>query len=161
MSKDSVYDLVKDSVNTLDFILVDCTVNYGKTKDNLRIIIHHKDKNVTSDDCSLVADIVSRRLDIDDPFDRPYDLIVESPGLEREIKSNQEYLYFLNREFKVFLNENADIVSKEGFIICTVTDTSEDNITVKTLKDKFTIPFDQIKKAKLYCDYDKLLKKNK
>ncbi len=161
MQKDSIHQIVKDVVVSLNFILIECSINYGKTKDSLKIIIHHNDKKITSDDCTLVADIISRQLDIDDPFERPYDLIVESPGLEREIKSTQEYSYFINREFKIFLTEDSDIIAKEGFIVGTVVKADEESVMVIINSKQITIPFSQIKKSKLFCDYDKLLKKNK
>ncbi|MGL4676779.1 MAG: ribosome maturation factor RimP [Brevinema sp.] len=162
MNKESICQLIKNSIQSLDFILVECIINYGKSKDSLKIIIYHQTKKITSDDCSVVADIISRQLDIEDPFPRPYDLIVESPGLEREIKSIEEYHYFLNREFKIFLQTNADIISKESFIIVTLKAmNNDDTLSVIFDKQQVIIPLIQIKKAKLHCDYDKLLKKSK
>lgn len=161
MVKESIYQLIKDTVHSLNFILIECSVNYGKTKDSLKVIIYHKEKHITSDDCTLVADIISRQLDIDDPFERAYDLIVESPGLEREIKSQQEYPYFINREFKVFLDENSSIIAKEGFVIGQLIEVTDDSILIKTINEQLEIPFTELKKAKLYCDYTQLLKKNK
>lgn len=161
MSKDSIYQLVEDTVHSLNFILIESMVNYGKLKDTLKVIIYHPEKKITSDDCTSVADIISRQLDIDDPFDRPYDLIVESPGLEREIKSLNEYRYFINREFKLFLNEDSTIVTKEGFVIGKVISVTEEGVTAIISKTENFIPFNDIKKAKLYCDYTSLLKKNK
>ncbi len=161
MHKDSIFALVEDTVSALGFILIECAVHYGKTKDSLRIVIYSKDRKITSDDCTGVADIVSRQLDIDDPFDRPYDLIVESPGLERELKSQKEYEYFTGRELKIFLNEDSEIVPKEGFIVSVLKNADDDGIEVQLDKDMVRLPYHHIKKAKLYCDYEKLLKKNK
>ncbi|MGL5956403.1 MAG: ribosome maturation factor RimP [Brevinema sp.] len=162
MNKESVYQLIENSVQSLNFILIECTINYGKNKDSLKVIIYHQNKSITSDDCSLVADIISRQLDIEDPFPRPYDLIVESPGLEREIKSIEEYHYFLNRDFKIFLQPDADLLAKDSFITVTLKAVNDDSTLLLIFnKQQIIIPLTQIKKAKLHCDYDKLLKKSK
>ncbi len=94
MHKDSIFALVEDTVSALGYILIECAVHYGKTKDSLRIVIYSKDRQITSDDCTGVADIVSRQLDIDDPFDRPYDLIVESPGTRKRTQISKRIRVF-------------------------------------------------------------------
>ena len=163
MNKEDIYQVVEESVTTLNFVPLEIVINYGQTKDVLKIVIHHTERKITSEDCALVADIISRRLDINDPFERPYDLIVESPGVDRELKSLKEYPFFIGELFKVFIIENENFVTKEGFLIGTLTSIDEKSITLQIEnEDNGTIiPLDTIKKSKLYCDYTKLLKKNK
>ena len=163
MNKEDIYQVVEESVTTLNFIPLETIINYGQTKDVLKIVIHHTERKITSEDCALVADIISRRLDINDPFERPYDLIIESPGVERELKSSKEYPFFIGKSFKIFIIENENIVTKEGFLIGTLTSVEEKSITLQIENEvnSIIIPLDTIKKSKLYCDYTKLLKKNK
>ena len=163
MNKEDIYQVVEESVTTLNFIPLETIINYGQTKDVLKIVIHHTERKITSEDCALVADIISRRLDINDPFERPYDLIIESPGVERELKSSKEYPFFIGKSFKIFIIENEHIITKEGFLIGTLISVDDKSITLQIENEKNTIviPLDAIKKSKLYCDYTKLLKKNK
>lgn len=151
--------LVEETVTSLKYILLECHIGRSKQKNLLKVIILHPEKEISSDDCTTVADILSRRLDIDDPFDKAYDLIVESPGLEREIKSPKEYQYFVGKEFKIFPNQ--DIVTKEGFFIATLINVDLCNLKFKNEFQEFNISTDQIIKAKLYCDFSKILKENK
>lgn len=161
MDKELILSIVEDSVVSLKFILLECAMSFGKTKDTLKVIIHHPQKSITSEDCSLVASIISRRLDIDDPFDKAYDLMVESPGVEREIKSPKEYPHFLGKDFKIFTEDHGSTLTKEGFFIGALEKITEEGITLKVETDLLNIPYEQIKKAKLYCDFNQILKKNK
>ncbi len=171
MTKELIDNIVESSVESLDYVLLEHSLNHGKTKDVLKIVIYHPDKKITSDDCTTVANIISARMDINDPFERAYDLIVESPGLEREIKSPKEYPYFIGKEFKVFLNEAESeatkegvesILTKEGFLIAILQNIEDNVLLFKLLNGSLIdVPLDNIKKAKLYCDYEKLFKEKK
>ena len=161
MNKEDIYQIIEESVTALNFIPLESVINYGQQKDVLKIIIHHTEKKITSDDCSLVANIISRRLGIDDPFERPYDLIVESPGIDRELKSYTEFPFFIGKAFKIFIIENTDFLTKEGTLISTLISVVGKSTTLQIEKDNNTIviPLDTIKKSKLYYDYTELLKK--
>ncbi|MGL4388272.1 MAG: ribosome maturation factor RimP [Brevinema sp.] len=159
MTDAEIINLIDESVTSLKFVPLECRITRSKTKNILKVVILNPEKEITSDDCTFVADILSRRLDIDDPFDKAYDLIVESPGLDRDIKSTIEYQYFIGKEFVVF--PTSDIVTKEGFFIGQLIKVTEDYLIFKYNADELMLSFNQINKSKLHCDFAKILKEKK
>ena len=56
----------------------------------LRISIEKEDGSMDLDTCAQMSDLISTRLDEDDPFDGEYMLEVCSPGAERELRNDEE-----------------------------------------------------------------------
>ncbi|MGL4562760.1 MAG: ribosome maturation factor RimP [Brevinema sp.] len=156
MTDSEIITLINESVTSLKFVPLECRISRSKAKNLLKVVILNPHQDITSDDCTFVADLLSRRLDIADPFDKAYDLVVESPGLEREIKSCSEYQYFIGKEFCVF--PTPDILTKEGLFIARLISVSGETIIFKNEQEEFTLNISQIIKARLYCDFKKILK---
>ena len=68
----------------------------------LRIFID-KEGGVSITDCETVSRAISEVIDLDDFVGRAYMLEVSSPGLERELKKEREFLYYRGREVSVKL----------------------------------------------------------
>ena len=63
---------------------------------------------VSLDSCSDVSRELSRYLDVEDFIDHQYFLEVSSPGLERPLRSAEEFQHFSGRKAKVKLHEALD-----------------------------------------------------
>lgn len=153
--------LVSESVTTLNYILLECSINSIRKKPTIKVVIFNPQKDIGSRDCAEVANIISSRLDILDPFEEHYDLVVESPGLEREIKNPQEYSYFLEKEFKIFPKIEENFYLQDGFFIGQLKEINDKELCFLSNKKMITIPLDSIQKAKLHCNFSKILKENK
>ena len=46
MNKEDIYQVVEESVTTLNFVSLETVINYGQTKDVLKIVIHQDRKSV-------------------------------------------------------------------------------------------------------------------
>jgi ribosome maturation factor RimP len=66
----------------------------------LRLIID-KEGGVTLDDCTLVSREVGRTLDVEDLISTPYTLEVSSPGLNRPLKTERDYLKYRDHLVRV------------------------------------------------------------
>ena len=66
----------------------------------LRLTIE-KEQGVTLDDCSRVNHEVGRTLDVEDFIPTRYHLEVSSPGLDRPLKSEKDFVKYRNRLIKV------------------------------------------------------------
>ncbi len=66
----------------------------------LRLIID-KEGGVALDDCSRISQEVGRILDVEDFIEVPYHLEVSSPGLNRPLKNEKDFLRYRNRVIKV------------------------------------------------------------
>jgi len=68
-------------------------------------IIDGKYDYMTSDDCEKVSRYLSSRLDEDDPIEQNYYLEVSSPGLDRPLLSDKDFIRFNGSEVEVKLYE--------------------------------------------------------
>ena len=66
----------------------------------LRLVLDKPD-GVTLAECELVARQASVILDTDDPFPRAYSLEVSSPGLDRKLYGEKDYVRFAGETVKV------------------------------------------------------------
>ncbi|OHD54524.1 MAG: hypothetical protein A2Y33_04995 [Spirochaetes bacterium GWF1_51_8] len=157
MFREKLISLVRDTVETLGFILIECLWIYGKSRSTLRTVIHHMERNISTQDCEKVSRVLSQRLDLEELIDGAYQMVVESPGVEREIGRHKEYKYFLGRPIRVVVKKPADYGMKDNVIIGQLETADETGIVLKTGENTLTIPFTDISKANLYFELKKYL----
>src|SRR5512139_3158467 len=66
----------------------------------LRITLD-KEGGVTLDDCSRISHEVGMNLDIEDLIQNPYTLEVSSPGLNRPLRGEKDFMKYRHRLIKV------------------------------------------------------------
>ncbi|MDA5107340.1 MULTISPECIES: ribosome maturation factor RimP [Brevibacillus] len=148
MSKvtDIVTDLVTPILDELGLELVD--IEYKKEGSNwfLRVFIDNETGNIDIDDCGLVSERLSQRLDEVDPIPTAYFLEVSSPGAERPLRKESD--------FRKAVGRHVHIVTKEPLEGSTVFEgelvSFEDGrLTVKEAKKTYVISLDQIDAARM------------
>ncbi len=82
----------------LELVDLACAVSSGHSV--LRVFID-KPGGVTIDDCAVVSRELGAVLDIEDPVPGRYSLEVSSPGLDRPLKREKDFLRFLGRLVKI------------------------------------------------------------
>lgn len=136
------------------FNLIPIEIDFEKENHRwfLRIFLFSHDKGVTLEDCENVTRSLNDFLDELIPC--KYYLEVSSPGLERKLKSDREYLLFRGKniiiKLKSGIGENEEKVFK-----ATILDFSEtEGLKVLKLEDKneYTIKKEKIHSAKLYIE---------
>ena len=80
----------------------------------LRIYIYSTERDVNLDDCERVSRSLSDFLEELIPF--KYYLEVSSPGVERKIKSDKEYLIFKGKDINLKLKESIDESGEKQFV---------------------------------------------
>ncbi|RQD75381.1 MAG: ribosome maturation factor RimP [Candidatus Syntrophonatronum acetioxidans] len=97
---ESVEELVEPILEDNGMELVE--VEFVKEGGNwyLRLFID-KPEGVTLDDCKLVNDELSEILDMEDPIPQSYILEVSSPGVERPLKKEKDFVRFSGEKIKV------------------------------------------------------------
>ncbi|RUM36255.1 MAG: ribosome maturation factor RimP [Desulfobulbus sp.] len=70
----------------------------------LRIYID-RSGGVTLEDCAKVSREVSSYLEVEDPVEHAYHLEVSSPGLERPLKKEKDFIRFSGRMARIKLRE--------------------------------------------------------
>ncbi|MEW9121891.1 MAG: ribosome maturation factor RimP [Thermotaleaceae bacterium] len=112
----------------------------------LRIYID-KDEGITLDDCQIVSEHLSKKLDELDPIEESYYLEVSSPGLDREIKKDKDFEKYKGRMVEISLYEPYEGKKKiEGELL----GLEKEGVILKVAGDKdIEIPRERIAKVKL------------
>jgi len=112
----------------------------------LRVYIDTVD-GVELEHCSKVSRDLSYYLDVEDLIEHAYHLEVSSPGLERPLRSAEDFSRFIGKNAKVKLSERREgLKIFEGII-----ETVNENVIDMRMKDKSLLQFsyEEINKARL------------
>ena len=97
-----VEDLVKPIIENLGYKVYD--VMYQKEgKDNYLRIFIDSDKGIDLNDCEKVNDSITDILDEKDYIKAQYFLEISSPGLERNLRRDEQFLANINKKIEVHL----------------------------------------------------------
>lgn len=136
-------------IEELGYDLVD--VEY--TKEGSRYILRFfidKTGGINHDDCELVSREVGILLDEKDPIPNAYYMEVSSPGLERPLKKNRDFLRYKGYMIKV--TTFAPIEGKKK-IIGKLVDLVDDYIVLEDKGRTLSIPLKQMASARLHVDF--------
>lgn len=110
-------NLVAPAIEKNKFELVD--VEYKKEGNNwyLRVYID-KEGGVNLDDCQIISEYLSEKLDEVDPIENSYILEVSSPGIDRPLKTQRDFEKFKGSLVEVSLYQPIDKNKKyEGDLV--------------------------------------------
>jgi len=145
-----VRDLAESILRFERFELVELSFARGSGRGLLRLIID-REGGVSVEDCAAVSRELSAVLDVEDVIPGSYTLEVSSPGLDRPLKSLNDFLRFGGRLAKVTLNEAIEgqkvhigriVRVDEGLVILEVGG-----------KGTVSVPYQNIKKARLEVEF--------
>lgn len=122
--EDIAAELVQPILDRLSYELVDVEFLKEGAHWYLRVYID-KPGGIAIEDCQVVSEELSDRLDESDPIKQSYILEVSSPGLERPLKKDSDYERFRGEpvEVKLFQPVNGkkvfegDLLGLEGSLI--------------------------------------------
>lgn len=148
MGKDALleklWDIGHEIVEAKGFELID--VEFVKESGNwyLRYYID-KPGGITLDDCQSISVEVGRLLDVTDPIPYSYILEVSSPGIERPLKKDKDFLRYISSfvEIKTF-----EKIEGQKVFTGILEDYSNGIVTIKN-GQSYSIPREKISSAKL------------
>lgn len=144
-----VEDLVTPIVTEIGLELVD--IEYVKEGKNwfLRVYID-KDNGVDIEECGIVSERLSEKLDAMDPIPHNYFLEVSSPGAERPLKKEKDYQRAIGKNVFIKTYEPIDGEKAfEGVLTAFDGETVTIEVKFKTRKKEIAVPFDKIASARL------------
>ncbi|MGE5579189.1 MAG: ribosome maturation factor RimP [Bacillota bacterium] len=100
--EDKVFVDLEPLVARLGVELLDVELTSENRMTVLRATIY-KQEGITLDDCAMVQNAISDRLDETDPVPGSYTLEVSSPGLERTLRRQKEFVIFKGMPVQVNL----------------------------------------------------------
>jgi len=146
-------ELLQPLVEDLGYEFVGIEYNSNPKHSVLRIYID-KENGVDIKDCETVSRETAALLDVKDPIRNKYDLEVSSPGLDRPLFTPAHYIEFAGYEAKISLFAPQDGRRKfTGPIL----GADENSVRIEQDGSEVTLDFDNIAKAKLIPDYEKIL----
>lgn len=109
MKKKDIEELTRSLVGTVlkenNFELIDVEFTKEGSNKILRLYIDKKG-GITIDDCQLVSEYLSKKLDEVDPIEENYYLEVSSPGLDRPLKTDKDLKQNIGNEVEINLFKN-------------------------------------------------------
>jgi len=116
-----------------------------------------KEGGVTLDDCTRISQEVGRSLDVDDFIQTPYTLEVSSPGLTRPLKTEKDFMKYLDSLIKV---KTVDPLENRRQFKGRLLGVSENRIEMEVDGEIFQILLSNVAKAHLEVDWDALRKES-
>jgi ribosome maturation factor RimP len=115
----------------------------------LRLYID-KEGGVTLDDCSRVSQEVGRVLDVEDFILTPYTLEVSSPGLNRVLKREKDFVKYRDRLIRV---KTFDPIGNRRQFKGRLLGLAENRIEIEVDGETFQIPLSNVTKANLEMEF--------
>jgi ribosome maturation factor RimP len=115
----------------------------------LRLIIDRVD-GVSLDDCAAASREIGQLLDIEDFIDQAYNLEVSSPGLDRPLKSMDDFKRFTGRKAKI---KTTAPIAGEHVFIGRIQQTDGETIILDVGPKEVRIPFPEVAKARLEVEF--------
>jgi ribosome maturation factor RimP len=153
LSVQKLNELLQPLVEDLGYEFVGLEYNSNPKHSVLRVYIDHEN-GVGIEDCETVSRETAALLDVKDPIRSRYNLEVSSPGLDRPLFTLAHYREFTGYVAQVNLFAPQDGRRKFSGPILGV---NEDSVIIEQDGSKVTLGFDNIVKAKLIPDYEKIL----
>ena len=144
-----VEDLATEILENENLELVD--VEYVKEGKNwfLRVYID-KESGVDIDECGMVSERLSEKLDELDPIEHNYFLEVSSPGAERPLKKEKDFLNAIGKHVNIKTYEPIEGSKEfEGTMLSYTPEEITLSIKIKTRQKEVAIPVDKVAKARL------------
>lgn len=148
--------VIKNTENLLQPILAEkglelVDIEYVKEGKNwfLRVYID-KEGGIDIAECGEVSEQLSEKLDETDPVQDAYFLEVSSPGVERPLKTENDFEKSVSKNVFIKLYEPIDGAKEyEGLLLSFIENVASIEYKIKTRKKVVEIPFNKIAKARI------------
>lgn len=142
-------ELVEPVVNRLGFALVDLACGRRGRDTHVRLTIDGPD-GVTVDDCEAVSRQVEAALDASRLVGDDYLLEVESPGLDRVLRSDRELRYFVGRAVEV---STLAPVNGTRRLVGRLAGVDDDALFVDVNGEEHCLPRSQVARVRLHVEW--------
>ena len=115
----------------------------------VRVYVEKEDGDITLEDCAKLSSKIDEP--IDSLIDHKFFLEVSSPGIERPLKSEKDFIRFTSEKIKVSLKHK--LYDNKNFT--GILEKFDNNIVyLKVDSETLEIPFNEIRKANIVFDFN-------
>ena len=148
--RDRVLRLAKEATEGMPVDVEDVEILGQRGRLLVRVVIDSPE-GVTINDCERVSRQLEALLDVEDPIPCSYTLEVSSPGLDRPLRSLEDFRRFTGRPVRVVTKEK---VENQNFIVGWLRGVDGEEIILQTKKKTLRIPYNIVKRANLEVSLD-------
>jgi len=138
--------LVKKLLVSEGFVLVEFVFRQDGLSFFLGLFVDRPEGRISLGECSLLNRKVRQVLDENKIFSGQYTLEVSSPGLDRPLKTKEDFIRCLNKEVVFFLNDFLESKCQWQGLLSRV---DESSVIINSGEHVLEIPLIKINKAKL------------
>jgi ribosome maturation factor RimP len=115
----------------------------------LRVYAEKIDGEISLEECAELSHLIED--EVDELIKDKFFLEVSSPGLERPLKKEEDFIRFVGNKIKVILKHKLEDSRNHTGILETF---ENSELTLVTDNSKLIIPYDEVKKANLVFDFE-------
>lgn len=145
-----VSDLIEPILNEMKFELIDVEYISDRGRWVLRIYVD-RDGGITLDDCAKVSWELGDLIDIKNIIEHEYVLEVSSPGLNRPLKKEADFIRVIGKKIKVRTRMSVD--GRRNFA-GRLKDYKEQQLFIETEGGLVALAWPEIEKANLVYEFD-------
>ena len=112
----------------------------------LRIYVDNLNEPMSTSDCETISRYLSDELDKADPFEQNYYLVVSSPGIDRQLFTEEHYLRYIGEDVDVSLYKARN---GEKMITGQLVSYESGNVTIKRDDEDIKLEVREIAKTRL------------
>jgi ribosome maturation factor RimP len=142
--------LIEPVLEELGYELVELEYLSERGKWILRVYID-KPGGITIDDCAMVSGELGDLIDVKDIISHDYVLEISSPGLNRPLRKDKDFLRALGKKVRLRTSEANE--GKRNFV-GSLTDFKDGILYLKVDGDMVAIPFRNVKKANVVYEFE-------
>jgi ribosome maturation factor RimP len=153
-----IFDLINPLIEDLGYTIVRVKF-YDASHRTLQIMAERKsDRDLSANDCAKISYEISTAMEVEDPISGEYNLEVSSPGIDRPLVRQQDFVDYADNVAKISTNFPIDGRKRYKGRLKGINDKNEVLIQLDDLKEVSVIPFEDIASAKLVLT-DELVEK--
>jgi ribosome maturation factor RimP len=156
MNKEKITELLQPYLEDDRIFIVEVNVSASKTRQNITILLD-TDEGIKIEECASISRRFAHFVETNELIKDAYNLEVSSPGIDQPLTLTRQYIKNIGRNLKVQLKEGGEKVGA-------LENVTQDSIVLKEEPKKtkgkkaepqenLTIPFEQIKQAKVQISF--------
>lgn len=143
-----VEKIVEDIVTDSAIELVD--VEYVKEREWYLRVFLDKEGGIEIEDCQWVSEQIEAKLEELDPIKESYYLEVSSPGLDRALRKDRDFIRHIGDKIEISTFKS---FNGEKKIVGVLKGLNDGNISIDVDGAEINIPHDQTSQVRLYLDF--------